>query len=592
MTTTDGNTLTTPGAAASPPQRAEAPTLAQLWRDPALATRAFPAFLVDEPRGWRTVEWADAAARIEALAAGFRMLDVERGSRVAILGRTRLEWTLADFALLAIGAAVVPIYPTSSDADVRHILVDSGARVVVHEDGVGEDALAEAQRQGVELVHVFPFSRQEELEASGRDALQARPDLVAEAADRVSPDDLATLVYTSGTTGAPKGCKLTHRNYATMVDTVAGLDLTRPGDVVLLHLPLPHTFARLIELLGARVGLTVAFVPGVERLATAIAGVRPHVLPTVPRVYEKVQARVEAKVAASLPPARALARWALRQGRSAALRREAGLPLPPALRLRHAVADRLVLAKVRAQLGGRVRIAISGGAPLSRKTALFFHALGVTVLEGYGLTEATTASHLNLPDAFRLGTVGRGLPGVEAELAPDGELLLRGPTVFAGYWNDERATADVLADEGWLRTGDLAERDSDGFVRIIGRKKDLLVTSGGKNVAPSRVEVALTRSPHVSDVLVVGDARPYLGALIALDPEAAAGRTDEERRLLAKAAIAGANATLGDWEHVRRFALLPRPLSVEAGELTPTLKVRRAVVTARYADEIESMFGR
>jgi long-chain acyl-CoA synthetase len=369
--------------------------------------------------------------------------------------------------------------------------------------------------------------------------------------------------------------------------------LARPGDVALLHLPLAHVFARLVPFLGAAVGFTVAFCPDASRLAVALRAVRPTLLPSVPRVFEAMHAALLRDLARGRGPRRRLVGAALGAGREAVRRRRDGRPLGPWLSLRLHAADRLVLSRIRSRLGGRLRHAVSGGAKLPPEVAELFEALGVPILEGYGLTECTAVAAVNRPDRHRVGTVGPPLPGVEVRVAPDGEILVRGENVFAGYHLDEAGTREVLDDEGWLRTGDVGFLDQDGFLTITDRKKDIIVTFEGENVSPQRVEAALRASPYVSEALVVGHGRPYLVALLSPDAHGIrpAGRTDEDVRRVLGGVVADVNRGAAHAERVRGFAILPRELQAEEGELTPTLKPRRHVCEEHFRDLIESLYA-
>jgi long-chain acyl-CoA synthetase len=442
---------------------------------------------------------------------------------------------------------------------------------------------------------VLTFAGLDELAARGREYAAANPGALEEAAAAVLEDDLYTFIYTSGTTGPPKGCRILHRNYYEMAAVVDRLDdVVVEDDVILLYLPLAHNFGRLMHLIGPRAGVSIAFCPDPYRVADALPAVRPTLFPSVPRIFEKLHAALVAGFDEQTGLKRGLVRWALRVGRRASERREAGRPLPPLLALQHALAARLVYSKVQERLGGRLRIGVSGGAPLAPEIARFLHALDVLVLEGYGLTECTSAATVNRPARFRFGTVGPALPEVELRVADDGELLVRGPTVFAGYHEDEAATRAVLSDDGWLRTGDIASIDDDGFVRITDRKKDIIVTAGGKNVAPQNLENELKSSRFVSQALVVGDGRPYVGALITLDEAEvdkwrAGGGGDVEA--LVGELVDRVNADRSRFERIRRFVVLPRDFTAEAGELTPTLKLRRRVCEQHFADEIERLYS-
>jgi long-chain acyl-CoA synthetase len=591
---TELSTASTSGRPASGPG---ARTIGRLWREGA-GGREGTAYLVEEDGEWRPISWAEAAAAVDEIANGLLALGVGRGETFAIVGRTCVEWALIDFALALVGAVVAPVYPNSSARDTRYVLEHCGA--------VGafvEDDAQRAKLEGVAgLREVVRFDELPALRDRGRAFAAQHPTALHERGAAVSEDDLQTFVYTSGTTGPPKACMIRHRHYYAMVATANELEppLTRPGDVMLLYLPLAHNYGRLLHLSAPSVGFTIAFLPDPLRAADALPLVRPTLFPSVPRVYEKLHAAVTRQFDATTGIKRGIVDWALRVGYRASRLEQRGVPLPRWLAVQRRAADRLVYSKVKQRLGGRLRIANSGGAPLAPEILEFFHALGILVLEGYGLSECTTAATVNLPDAFRFGTVGRALPGVALRIADDGEVLIRSSTVFAGYYGDEAATDAVLVD-GWLRTGDLGELDDDGFLRITGRKKDILVTAGGKNVAPQNIENELRSSRYVSQALVVGDRRPFVAALITLDeaalradgfdapPEELA--EDERVRALIQAAVDQANRERSSFEQVKRFAILPRDFSPEDEEVTPTLKLRRRVCEEHFASTVDELYS-
>ncbi|HYY02560.1 MAG TPA: AMP-binding protein, partial [Gaiellaceae bacterium] len=416
---------------------------------------------------------------------------------------------------------------------------------------------------------------------------RSHPTAVADAAAAIDPDDLFTFIYTSGTTGPPKACMIRHRNYYAMVAKLDDLDdFVVADDTMLLYLPLAHNFGRLMHLTAPYAGYTLAFCPDPYAVRDALPAVRPTVFPSVPRMFEKIYTAVIAAFDEARGVKAALISWALRVGRRVSRLRQDGRPVPRMLAVQHRLADRLVYAKVKQRLGGRLRIAISGGAPLAKEIAELFHALDLLILEGYGLTECTTAATVNRPTRFRFGTVGPALPGVELRVAPDGELLIRSDTIFGGYYGDEAATREVLADDGWLRSGDIAAIDDDGFVTITDRKKDLLITAGGKNVAPQNLENALKTSPLISQALVLGDRRPFVGALITLEPDVE--REGAEAKI--QAVVDGVNRDLSRFEQIKRFVILPREFSADEGEVTPTLKLKRRVCEEHFAGEIERLY--
>jgi long-chain acyl-CoA synthetase len=567
-------------------QRAQARTIAALWRNAVAADRSGAAYLVETPDGWEEVSWSEAARAVDELANGLLALGVRKGDAFGILGSTRLEWALFDFALALVGAVAAPVYASSSPGDCAYVLGHSEAVGVLVED--------EAQRAKIAdlgLEHVLTFMDLEDLRARGRAHEAAHPNDLAAATDEVDEDDLFTYIYTSGTTGPPKACMITHQNYYSMAAVVDELEgFTVSDDLMLLYLPLAHNFGRLMHLAAPYVGYTIAFCPDHLRLGEALAEVRPTVLPSVPRVYEKVHAAVVGQLDQAEGAKRRIVGWALRVGRRASVLRQEGRALPTGLAFQHRLADRLVYAKVKEKLGGRLRVGISGGAPLAKEIAEFFHALDILILEGWGQTECTSAATVNRPNRFRFGTVGTALPGHEVVVEQDGELLIRSPTVFAGYFKDEAATREVLADAGWLRTGDVGEIDQDGFVTITDRKKDIIVTAGGKNVSPQNIESLLKTSRLVSQALIVGDRRPYVTALVALD-EAEVARANGDVQALVQDVVDDVNRELSRFEQVRRFAIVPREFSAEEGEVTPTLKLKRRVIEERFADEIERLYA-
>ena len=570
-------------------------TIGALWRNACARPAAGPAYLAQRDGAWVEVSQDDAARRVNDIANGLLALGVRKGDAFAILASTSLEWCLFDFALGLIGAIGAPVYPNSSARDCAYVLDHSEAVGVLVED---EEQLAKVEqvRSGLpRLRQVLTFADLPALEARGREHAVSHPDALDEAAAAVDEEDLFTYIYTSGTTGPPKACMIRHRNYYEMAACVDRMEprLLGPDDTLLLYLPLAHNYGRLIHLQARYVGYTLAFCRDPLAVAEALEAVRPTLFPSVPRVYEKVHAVVAARLDEATGVQGAIGRWALGVGRRVSVLRQAGRPVPPLLALRHRIADRLVYSKVKERLGGRMRIANSGGAPLAREIAEFFHALDILILEGYGLTECTTACSVNRPNAYRLGTVGRPLPGFEVRLADDGELLIRSETVVAGYYKDEEATQAVLAPDGWLRTGDIASIDEDGFITITDRKKDILVTAGGKNVAPQNLENELKSSRYVSQALVVGDRRPYVAALITLDETEVArwrkaGGADVE--VLVQGIVDEVNASHSRFEQIKRFAVLPRDFSAEEGEVTPTLKLRRRVVQEHFADAIEALY--
>ena len=558
-------------------------TIARLWQDAVTRGWEAPAYLAETSDGWEPVSGQEAALAVDELANGLLALGVRKGDAFAILASTRLEWALFDLALALIGAIGAPIYPNSSPRDCAY--------VVEHSEAVGILCEDDGQRQMVEslaLEHVLTFGDLPELRAKGRGHMEQHPRALSDASSAIDPEDVFTYIYTSGTTGPPKACMIRHRNYYAMADEVRQMEeFIVPGDVMLLYLPLAHNFGRLMHLLGPHLGFTIAFCADPYAVADALPVVRPTVFPSVPRVYEKIHTAVVAKFGEATGARRRLIDWGLSVGRRASVLRQRGEPLPKRLALEHRLADRLVYSKVKVRLGGRFRAGISGGAPLAKEVVEFFHALDILILEAYGLTECTTGATGNRPSRLRIGTVGPALPGVELRIADDGEILIRSDTVFGGYYKDEAATREVLTEDGWLRSGDIGRLDDDGFLTITDRKKDILVTAGGKNVAPQNLENALKMSPLISQALVVGDRRPYVAALITL--EAGVPRDNAEEQI--RTVVDDVNRDLSRFEQIKRFAILPRDFSGDDGEITPTLKLKRRVCQEHFAAEIEQLYA-
>ncbi|GMA39818.1 AMP-dependent synthetase/ligase [Mobilicoccus caccae] len=563
------------------------------------------AFSVKDGGLWRDVTARDFAAEVRLLAKGFVAAGIEVGDRVAIMSRTRYEWTLIDFALWTAAAVPVPVYETSSASQLEWILQDSGARALVHENDT-HAALAAEVRDGLpELAHVWSIDGGglDDLRAAGADIDDATLDARREGLDRAAP---ATIIYTSGTTGRPKGCELSHGNFMDLSDNVVvALDeIVGPDDAsVLLFLPLAHVFARLIQVVTVDAGMRVGHTPDIKSLLPDLGEFRPTFLLAVPRVFEKVFNAADQK-------ARSDGRGGIfTRATRTAIAYSRGLDEPggPSLRVRiaHRVMERLVYRKIRDRLGGRVRWAVSGGAALGPRLAHFFRGIGITVLEGYGLTETTAPVAVGLPDRLKIGAVGLALPGTALRVTDDGEVLVKGVGVFGGYRHAPEATAEAFTDDGWLRTGDLGELDDEGFLTITGRRKEILVTAGGKNVAPAGLEDVVRAHPVVSQAVVVGDGRPFIGALVTIDAEMlpswaeAHSRgdltpesclTDPMVREHIQKAVDRANATVSRAESIRSFRIVPGDFTEASGHLTPSMKLRRKEILRDFADEIEAIY--
>jgi long-chain acyl-CoA synthetase len=569
-------------------------TVPALWQAALAANRSGPAYLAERDGGWVPVTWQEAGERVNDLANGLLALGIEKGDAFGILAATCLEWVLFDHALALVGAVTVPIYATSSPRDVAYALDHTDAVGVFAENEQQLAKLDEIKADIPRVRHVLTVADLDDLAARGREHAAANPQALERATGAIEDDDLYTFIFTSGTTGSPKACMILHRNAHEMVEIVhESSTLIEPDDVVLLWLPLAHNFGRLLNLSGLRIGFTIAFCADPNGVAAAIPQVRPHLLPGVPRIYEKVYSATQAAFDEATGVRRKLIDWSLGVGRRTSALRQANKPLSPLLALQHRVASRLVYSKFKERLGGRIRVAVSGAAPLSVEIEEFFHALDVLILEGYGLTECTSAATANRPDKFRFGTVGPAMPRYEAKLADDGELLLRSGTIFAGYYKDEAATREVVDADGWLHTGDVAEIDADGFVKITDRKKDIIVTAGGKKIPPQNLENELKNSKFVSQALVVGDRRPYVAALVTVDQgalQAAGVSGDTAVHELVQGIVDGVNDGRTRYEQIKRFTVLPRDFSVDEGELTPTLKLRRKTAEQHFAEQIDELY--
>lgn len=568
-----------------------------------------PALRFWEGQAWRETSYAELQRAVDEVAWGLVALGLEPGERVAILSETRPEWTIADLGTLRAGCVVVPIYQTNSPEECAYVLRHSGAKLVFCEDEGQLAKIEEVRDSCPDLEHVVSFTdaggaagsitlaELRERGAAGGSGPLERP------VDEQGP---ATIIYTSGTTGPPKGCVLTHANLlATARMYGEALELGREPFSVYHFLPLAHGLARDVQMAVLLHGGTLIYWRRDSKLILSdLAETKPDYFPSVPRVFEKAHARITAQ-AEERTPRGLLLRWALATG--AAMREAERANGPgPLLRLRYALADRLALAKIRQLFGGRLRYALTGAAAIAKDVLELFDACGIPVLEGYGLTESCAAATLNVPGATRLGTVGRSLKGVEVKTAEDGEILIRGANVFRGYYRDEKATSETLTDDGWLRTGDLGTIDADGYLQITGRKKELIITAGGKNISPANIETLLREQPWISQAVVYGDNRPYLVALLTLEPEevpalaqevgapadpAALAKHPRVREIL-QAEVDEVNRRLARVEQVKRFDVLERDLSQEHEELTPTLKVKRKVVYERYADRFDALYER
>jgi len=580
------------------------------------ATSGKAELLVSKIGGKWTPVSADEFARLtRGFALGLASLGVDRGDRVAILSENRPEWPMTDFAALALGAMTVPIYTTYLSPQVEYILKDSEAKVVVVSAAelpkVMEVRARCPELQGVvvvggevpnaERVHAW-----DAVARRGEQLLQIDHLAFDERVSSVDPEDFATIIYTSGTTGEPKGAVLSHGNFVSNVSATSALFDIEGDMLALSFLPLSHVFERMVDYLYFSRRLTIAYAESLDKLSENFGELKPHVFAAVPRVYEKILTRVQTAVDAGSALKRTIFDWGVKSGKAKVALEERHKEVPGLLDMKVKLADKLVFSKIKARLGGRFQFAISGGAPLAPEVAQFFWGAGVKVYEGYGLTETSPVLTCNRPDDFRIGTVGKPIPGVTVGVAEDGEVLVKGPNVMKGYWNKPAETQLVFDDDGWFHTGDIGSFDNDGFLTLTDRKKEILVNAYGKNIAPAPIEGALKMVRYVASAVLIGDRRKFLSALIVPNFErletwarenGVAFRTQEDLtrapkvRALFQQAIDIVNGDEPSERRIRTFALVPRDFTIEGGELTPTLKVKRRVITTKYGDLIDTMYS-
>jgi long-chain acyl-CoA synthetase len=576
-----------------------------------------PAQMSKHHGAWITLTWREVGELVRELALGLIALGRQPGDTVALLSTSRAEWVQADFAIFSAGCITVPVYPTYPPDLIAYVINDSGARTIIVEDPGQLAKVLEAREKTPGLQQIIVMTGYEAtqppkmvmtwemLRRLGRDNATRHASTLTDRLSATKPDDLASIVYTSGTTGPPKGVMQTHGNHLAAQRNSESAAPCEEGWVHLLFLPLAHSFARLESFLGVYRGLCTAFAENLDKVGDNLKEVRPHFICSVPRVFEKVYAKILSGVEAGSPGKKKIFHWAMGVGREVSRHQQRGQPLPASLRVKRAIAHKLVFSKLHAALGGRLQWAISGGAPLSRDIAEFFHSAGILILEGYGLTETCPAATFNRPTRFKFGSVGQALDNVDIKIAADGEILIRGANVARGYLKQPEATAEVFEPSGWFHSGDIGRLDEDGFLFITDRKKDLIVTAGGMNIAPQNIENMLKADPFISQAMVYGDRKPYPVALITVNAEELAKFAREHGILATDPAVVvkhpkvvervgrtieEKNSQLQSYAKIKKFTVLPVDFSQEGGELTPTLKVKRKIVSNKYVTTIEELY--
>lgn len=591
------------------------PSVAQMVVDRVRATPNSEAFRYPVDHTWKSLTWHQVGERVRRIAAGLISLGIAPEDRVALASSTRYEWVLVDFAVMCAGAATTTVYPTTNAGDVAYIVANSGSRVVVAENQVQVDKLREHRAELADVIKVVIIDGEgdddwvitlDDLEKRGDALLAESPDVVDARVRAVTSDQLASIIYTSGTTGRPKGVRLTHGAWTYTAAAIDSLNVLGPDDLNFLWLPLAHAFGKVMLALPLLIGFPTAIDGRVDRIVDNLAALHPTVMGAAPRIFEKAHSRILGMIAEQGGVKKRIFDWAIGVGLEVSRTRQTGRKPSKRLAVEHAIADKLVFSTIRARFGGRLKFFVSAAAALDRDVAQWFDAVGIVVLEGYGLTETAAASFINRPDAYRFGTVGWPVPDTEVKIADDGEILLRGPGIMTGYHELPEATAEALEADGWFHTGDIGEIDVDGFLRITDRKKDMFKTSQGKYVAPSPIAAAFKGlCPYVGELIVVGENRPYCVALISLDSEAItewadknglSGKTfaeiarDPKTHALIGGYVDTLNAQLNRWEQIKKFAIIDRELSIESGDLTPSLKLKRNVVVKDFTDAISGLY--
>jgi long-chain acyl-CoA synthetase len=580
------------------------------FQDTAERRASEPCFRYKKDKIWRTLNWDEVLHRATVVSEALKKIGVVSGDRVAILSNTRYEWTLYDIAITSIGAVSVPIYQSNIADDVQHILSDSGAMAILVEDSTQLEKVLKVRGQLPQLKQIILLEGEvmgdgvvthADFEASGRGVESDFGSRIRS----IKADQVATLVYTSGTTGKPKGVMVTHLNL--LAEMRALIDRLEVGvdETGLMFLPLAHILARVVQWYQLTLGFEHAYAESVEKLGENMGDIRPHFIVCVPRIFEKIHTNMLAQVEAGSNIKKGIFNFAVEAGRAYSQCLQNKRTIPLGLKIKYGIASKLVFSKLHNKLGGRIRFFVSGGAPLSRDICEFFHGAGLLILEGYGLTETTAAINANGLNDYAFGSVGKPLLGAEEKIAEDGEILVRGPLVAQGYWNRPEATAEVFEKNGWFHTGDIGEFDKHGMLRITDRKKDIIVTAGGKNIAPQNIENMIKTNPLISQVVVHGDKRKFLSALITLNPEQVPKKAkqlgidggafskqvnDPKMKEVVKGIIDEFNKKLASYESIKRFAILDKDFTIEDGELTPTMKVKRKVINERYGKILDGFY--
>lgn len=566
---------------------------------------------------YQPITFGEMKKAVEKLAAGLASIGVKKGDKVILLSENRYEWAFSDYAILTNGAATVPVYPSLLPHQIKYIINHSDAQVVIVSNKDQFDKVREIEGELAQVKTIISmenvgasgekYLRWSDLQTRGEGYLKDHPDYLENALKKITRDDLASIVYTSGTTGEPKGVMLTHGNFLSNVEAANHVLENEFGEEIFLSfLPLCHVFERMVgHFLANYISATIAYAESIDTVPQNLLEVRPTLMAAVPRFYEKVYARIQESLEDAPALRKKIFNWAVAVGKESLKYKSRGLEMPGGLKFKYNIADKLVFSKLKTRVGGRIKYFVSGGAPLNKEIGEFFTGAGLTILEGYGLTETSPVISVNRPKRFKFGTVGFPLENVEVKIAEDGEILARGPNVMKGYYKNEAATKEAIDPEGWFHTGDIGLFDEEGFLVITDRKKDIIVTAGGKNVAPQYIEGQLTNSRFIEQAVVIGDKRKFCSALIvpALEPlqkfaqEKGIAYSSTSQLLehpevikLYEQEVAAVNKNLASYESIKKFALIEQPFTIESGELTPTLKIKRRVVEQKYADIIEKLY--